>query len=61
MAEHLPAGLTSLQLDFAHCGIGEVGARAVAEHLPAGLTSLQLDFTDCGIGDAGARAVAEPT
>ena len=40
VGSRIPAGLTSLSLNFAWCDITEGGARAVAERVPAGLTQL---------------------
>ena len=37
MAEHLPAGVTKLSLNFGDNDISDEGATAIAEHLPAGL------------------------
>ena len=47
------ASLSSLQLNFWGCNIGEAGARSVGGALPPALRSLCLDFDSCNIGEGG--------
>ena len=59
VARRIPAGLTSLKLEFELCYIEDGGALAVAESIPAGLSSLSICFTNCGIGEQGRRSVID--
>ena len=60
VADCLPAGLSSLCLNFCRGHFGEEGALALAERVPAGLSSFSLTLTDTdwgGIGLEGRQSV----
>ena len=63
VADCLPAGLSSLCLDFSHGNFGEEGAMALAERVPAGLSSFSLTLIgtagNYGIGQKGRQSVME--
>ena len=64
VADCLPAGLSSLCLEFRRGNFGEEGAMALAERVPAGLSSFSLTLIGTagnrdGIGQKGRQSVME--